>query len=464
MADSEGTHSAVGPKETQSLVEALSASAQNTPLETRCRQLTPGIDAPDLFCAARMGYRVNTVVALGLEDEDKDKEQLQCTIASKTIGKGAHATIKKATIKGTNAKVKALKIMKRSSFEKWFQEEFNNQRKVLALKDAYKHIVCLDNDYHYKLSSMGKLQEDDQIAVMEFMKGGDLLSLLEKQHDSRFTEHRAKVYFNQMVDAIKLCHEAALVHLDIKPENFLLSANKQVVKLADFGESQYCAPGGTIPPTENGTRAYKAPEIIEGRRVGPPADIWSLGVTLYSLVFGRIPFEDDNVLSLYNKIRTQTVMAPEDSEVSDELMDLLNKMLIKRPQDRITLSDIKEHDWVTMYGLSPLLKEEENCHLIEVSEQEVQNSIRSIPKLDTLILVKAMLKQHSFCNPFSSVKDKFQKSGQSNSVPEEACDIYIDSRRQVGLSSTRLPSVSERSIEDIRGDAEFGNSSQEAEV
>jgi [calcium/calmodulin-dependent protein kinase] kinase len=142
-----------------------------------------------------------------------------------------------------------------------------------------------------------------------------------------------------------------------------------------------------------GTPAFSPPEALSQQPGEPPysgkvADIWSLGVTLYSLVFGQVPFKDDNILALYNKIRTQQMQVPEEHDVSHELLDLLGKMLMKNPNERITLQDIKADDWVTGYGMYPMPTEEDNCHLVEVSEAEVQNSVRSIPKLDTLILVK----------------------------------------------------------------------------
>lgn len=293
---------------------------------------------------------MNTIVTLGLEAEDKDKEQLVCTIASKTIAKGAYAEVKKATIKGADDPVKALKVMKRSSFDQWFHNEFNNQRKVLELKDARKHIVGLENDYHFKFKNMDKTNEGDQIAVMEFMKGGDLLGLLENQPDSRFTEHRSKMYFKQMVASIRCCHDAGIVHLDLKPENFLLSGNKQVLKLTDFGESQYCTPGGTIPPTQNGTRTYKAPEIVEGRRVGPSADIWSLGVTLYLMLHGNFPFDSDDKDDLARKISSADFEFEELSTgklVSPLARELVERMLTKSTDagHRINVDEIPNHEW-----------------------------------------------------------------------------------------------------------------------
>ena len=75
-------------------------------------------------------------------------------------------------------------------------------------------------------------------------------------------------------------------------------------------------------------------------------------------------------------------------KLSSELQDLIQRMLIKNPLERITLAEIKEHSWVTGYGVYPMMEEEENCTLIEVTEDEVENSIQHINNLDSLILVK----------------------------------------------------------------------------
>jgi [calcium/calmodulin-dependent protein kinase] kinase len=232
-------------------------------------------------------------------------------------------------------------------------------------------------------------EEDNLYMVFELLERGEVLEI---PAEKPLTEEEAWKSFRDVLLGLEYLHYQKIIHRDIKPSN-LLRADSGEVKIADLGVSNEFDGADAFLTSTAGTPAFTAPESLSQQPGEPPysgraADIWSLGVTLYCLVFGRIPFEDENILSLYNKIRTQTLKVPEESDVSAELLDLLNKMLVKTPCERISLSEIKEHDWVTMYGLNPLLKEEENCQLIEVTEHEVQNSVRSIPKLDTLILVK----------------------------------------------------------------------------
>lgn len=121
-----------------------------------------------------------------------------------------------------------------------------------------------------------------------------------------------------------------------------------------------------------------------------------MGITLYSFVYGQVPFYDTNIIGLYSKIRHDSVRFPDEPQVPESLKDLIRKMLVKDPNHRITLPEIKDHPWVTKNGQCLLPTEEENCHLVEVTEEEVAKVITSIPKLDTLILIKHMLKKHSF--------------------------------------------------------------------
>ena len=176
------------------------------------------------------------------------------------------------------------------------------------------------------------------------------------------------------------------------------------------------------------------------------ADIWSLGVTLFSLVYGKVPFHDENILALYNKIRTQDLSIPEDPDISPELKDLIRRMLVKNPLERINLEEIKDHDWVTGYTMYPMSSEVENCrHLIEVTDNEVDHSVHSVPKLDTLILVKAMISNKSFANPFGSQKKRGQNTGvgrcgnlveRSNSAPD-AYDILNVDRYVKGVATRK---------------------------
>lgn len=123
-----------------------------------------------------------------------------------------------------------------------------------------------------------------------------------------------------------------------------------------------------------------------------------MGVTLYSLVTGRVPWDGaGSIIGVQAAIRSEPLKFPEKPVLSDNLRELISRMLTKGPDERIVLSEIKDHAWLTNSGSEPLPSEADNCRLpVTVTDEEVERVVTTIPKLDTLILIKTMLKQHSF--------------------------------------------------------------------
>jgi len=314
------------------------------------------------------------------------------------------------------------------------------------LDKVYREIAIMKKLDHPNVVKLVEVvddpEEDNLYMVFELLKRGELL---EVPAETPLSEEEAWKSFRDVILGLEYLHYQKIIHRDIKPSN-LLRADSGEVKIADLGVSNEFDGADAFLTNTAGTPAFTAPECLsqqpgQSPYSGKAADIWSLGVTLYCLVCGKLPFHDENILAIYNKIRTQQLQIPDPAELSSELTQLLYKMLVKKPHERITLQEIKTHPWVTGYGLYPMMDQNSNCTLIEVTEDEVENSVRSVPKLDTLILVKAMLKKHSFSNPFPSKKRQFGKAGRSNSVPG-AGDVQLESQSCPG-GSTRLPSLSE---------------------
>ncbi|XP_031663549.1 calcium/calmodulin-dependent protein kinase kinase 1 [Oncorhynchus kisutch] len=158
---------------------------------------------------------------------------------------------------------------------------------------------------------------------------------------------------------------------------------------------------------------FDVPDIPLFKPLGNPfdaLDVWAMGVTLYCFVFGKCPFIDEYILVLHNKIRTKCVEFPESPEISEELKTLIQRMLDKNPDTRITIPEIKLDPWVTQDGCDPLPLEEEHCTVVEVTEEEVQNSVKFVPSLSAVILVKAMLRKRSFGNPFECPRSREERS------------------------------------------------------
>jgi len=201
---------------------------------------------------------------------------------------------------------------------------------------------------------------DDKVSgkilmVVEFCEAGALVSPGQLTPERRMPEAIAHFYFRQMVSGIAYLHENNVIHGDMKPENVLLSGDA-TVKIADFGQSQVMSCGEDILRRTLGTPAFLAPEICAGEDYrGRPADIWALGVSLYSFIYGELPFKGGSLLELYEDIADAAIQFPPNVAISMELQDLLLRTLHKDPEARITAPEMLMHPWVREDELSTLM-------------------------------------------------------------------------------------------------------------
>jgi len=186
------------------------------------------------------------------------------------------------------------------------------------------------------------LRSDDSICVvLEHAPGGDLFDYIVRH--ARLKGDEARRLFRQLVDAVSHCHENGVVHRDLKPENILMDAEFNI-KIADFGLSSEWSAGEKL--TEScGSPNYAAPELLSKgcSYEGPEVDVWSLGVVLYTLLCGCLPFDDDNIPSLFKKIKQGKYSIP--GFLSPGSKDLITKILTVDPAARMTMQGIKEHYW-----------------------------------------------------------------------------------------------------------------------
>ncbi|NWW42972.1 KKCC2 kinase, partial [Pedionomus torquatus] len=255
------------------------------------------------------------------------------------------------------------------------------------------------------------------------------------------SEDQARFYFQDLIKGIEYLHYQKIIHRDIKPSNLLVGEDGHV-KIADFGVSNEFKGADALLTNTVGTPAFMAPETLsETRKIfsGKALDVWAMGITLYCFVFGQCPFMDERILSLHNKIKTQTLEFPDQPEVTDFLKDLITRMLDKNPESRISVPEIKLHPWVTKNGAELLPTEDENCTLVEVTEEEVENSVKHIPSLATVILVKTMIRKRSFGNPFEgSRRDERSLSAPGNLLPKQGSED--------NLKCNDLPNVGEEEL------------------
>ncbi|KAF6086191.1 hypothetical protein HJG60_008397 [Phyllostomus discolor] len=260
------------------------------------------------------------------EDVSSTSDQ-ECRIGGylllRTIGQGSFAKVMLARHIVTGTEV-AVKFIRRGS--------------SLALRE----VQCLKKLHHPNITRLFEVMatKNNLIMVMEHLSGGDLATYLQKH--GAWTEEEARTIFRQLVSALHHCHEKGFAHRDLKPENILLDADN-TIKLADFGFTKEVK--HNLLSSFCGTATYMAPEIMMGQAYdGQRVDIWSLGVVLYQLVTGRLPFEGETYGAVKKRVLTGHFLLPH--FLSEECQHLLQNIMTLDPAQRPTLDAIIKHPWV----------------------------------------------------------------------------------------------------------------------
>eukprot|EP00730_Choanoeca_flexa_P001127 TRINITY_DN10489_c0_g1_i2.p1 TRINITY_DN10489_c0_g1~~TRINITY_DN10489_c0_g1_i2.p1 ORF type:complete len:525 (+),score=128.57 TRINITY_DN10489_c0_g1_i2:195-1577(+) len=176
---------------------------------------------------------------------------------------------------------------------------------------------------------------------MEYAKGGELFDYICAAGRIQ-DENKARTFFRQMVRGVAYMHQEGFAHRDLKPENMLFDENR-TIKLIDLG--LVSMPGEDMTKTSCGSANYAAPEVIQGDRYfAPTGDMWSLGICLYAMLCGFLPFDDPDLKRLGAKIRRGTFKEP--SHLSADALDLLHGLINTNPDERYTMEKVRRHPWV----------------------------------------------------------------------------------------------------------------------
>uniref|UniRef100_A0A8C8EYF5 non-specific serine/threonine protein kinase n=1 Tax=Oncorhynchus tshawytscha TaxID=74940 RepID=A0A8C8EYF5_ONCTS len=248
----------------------------------------------------------------------------------KTIGKGNFAKVKLARHVLTGKEV-AVKIIDKTQ-----------------LNSSSLQKCCLDWIELSSLFSVVKLfevieTEKTLYLIMEYASGGEVFDYLVAH--GRMKEKEARAKFRQIVSAVQYCHQKCIVHRDLKAENLLLDADMNI-KIADFGFSNEFTMGNKLD-TFCGSPPYAAPELFQGKKYdGPEVDVWSLGVILYTLVSGSLPFDGQNLKELRERVLRGKYRIP--FYMSTDCENLLKKFLILNPTKRGSLEQIMKDRWMNV--------------------------------------------------------------------------------------------------------------------
>ena len=180
---------------------------------------------------------------------------------------------------------------------------------------------------------------DSYYTVMEYCEGGELFNYIVKKR--RLSEEESSFFFYQIINGLEYIHSLNMVHRDLKPENLLLTKD-HILKIIDFGLSNYFYDKNDLLSTPCGSPCYASPEMVSGKKYnGFKVDIWSTGIILYAMLCGFLPFEDKNNEILFKKIRRCKLEFPH--YISLISKDLIKKILVTNPDKRISIKEIKKH-------------------------------------------------------------------------------------------------------------------------
>lgn len=195
--------------------------------------------------------------------------------------------------------------------------------------------------------------EDSLYMVLEMCKKGVIMKVGVDETADPYDEELCRYWFRDLMLGIEYLHAQGVVHRDIKPDNCLLTED-DVLKIVDFGVSEMFEKTSEMLTAKSaGSPAFMAPELCvakHGDISGKAADIWSMGVTLYCLRFGRIPFERPGVLQLYECIRNDPLNINGGPECTDSFKDLITRLLEKDAKKRITMEGLRVRFLLTESG------------------------------------------------------------------------------------------------------------------
>uniref|UniRef100_A0AAQ5YQU4 MAP/microtubule affinity-regulating kinase 3 n=1 Tax=Amphiprion ocellaris TaxID=80972 RepID=A0AAQ5YQU4_AMPOC len=305
-----------------SLIVDLSLSPQHTSLSASRSEKGTG------WSSRSLGARCRNSIAL-CSDEQPHIGNYRLL---KTIGKGNFAKVKLARHILTGREV-AIKIIDKT------------QLNPTSLQKLFREVRIMKTLNHPNIVQLFEVIETEKTLylIMEYASGGEVFDYLVAH--GRMKEKEARAKFRQIVSAVHYCHQKNIVHRDLKAENLLLDADSNI-KIADFGFSNEFTEGSKLD-TFCGSPPYAAPELFQGKKYdGPEVDIWSLGVILYTLVSGSLPFDGQNLKELRERVLRGKYRVP--FYMSTDCEGILRRFLVLNPAKRCSLEQIMKDKWINV--------------------------------------------------------------------------------------------------------------------
>lgn len=325
------------------------------------------------------------------------------------LGEGAYAVVKEG-IDESSLRIVAVKIL-----------DMRRLRRVRGGQDAIEREVSVQKRLkrHPNLVELIDVirvpQRSKMYIILEMANGCTVQELVDSAPNKQLPESQVANFAHQVLVGLQYMHGKGVVHRDIKPSNMMLSATG-ALKISDFGVAEFLNEYNSEDNVTrtSGSPAFQAPEIAKGELgySGMKVDVWALGVSIYLLVSGRVPFDGETLLGLFERIGTGEYTAP--SNVSDECVDVISRMLTLSWKDRASVDQLLRHPWVVRGGADVSPEARDGRNWIEVPKKQ----------FGILDVVKRMY-----------ITDEDEHTGATSPTPSPTLPSMTDSRRTTERST-----------------------------
>ncbi len=277
----------------------------------------------------------------------------------KTLGEGTFGKVKLGIYLPTKEKM-AIKILEKKKIKDKDDKIRINREFEMLSKFNHINVILVTEIFE---------SPDRYYCVMEYCEGGELFNYIVKKR--RLSEEESAFFYYQIINGLEYIHSLNMVHRDLKPENLLIT-KEHILKIIDFGLSNYYSKDKLLN-TPCGSPCYASPEMISGKEYdGFKIDIWSSGIILYAMLCGYLPFEDNDNDELFKKILECKIDFP--NYLSNDSIDLIKKILVIEPNERISILEIKTHPFFIL-GKNIFDK---NFTIKEINHEKEENEIEYI--------------------------------------------------------------------------------------
>ncbi|KAK7244764.1 hypothetical protein RIF29_39590 [Crotalaria pallida] len=355
------------------------------------------------------------------------------------LGKGQYGTTFLCTEKATGKKYACKSIAKVMLLVDDDVEDVRREIQIMHHLVGSPNVISIEGAY------------EDAVAVhvvMELCSGGELFDrIVERGH---YTERKAARLARIIVSVVEACHSLGVMHRDLKPENFVFIDEKEdsTLKAIDFGMSVFFKPGDVFTDVV-GSPYYIAPEVLL-KHYGPEADVWSAGVIIYILLCGTPPFWGESEKEIFEEVLHGDLDFSSDPwpTISESAKDLIRKMLVRDPKNRITAHEVLCHPWIQIDGIAP----DKPLDSAVLSRLKQFSAMKKLKKMAVRVIAENLSEEE-----ISGLKEMFKMIDTDNSGQITFEELKIGLKAfGANLSETEIYDLMQAADVDNSGTIDYG--------